>query len=281
MKILDLYSPFLDDFKKQQDFQKVVERQRELNSLVRMAGEWGIDLQNVNRWLSSPEYTKNRENAQNFVVKIKAYVKKIEDIFKMELPGELRLSPSLMQFDGFARYDRGEHTVWFGIDHPDADEPYLEALLAHELSHVYRDHQPEVWKKLAKPLREVSRKEYLEAMTPQEHLVSEGLATLFSQVVFPQTPLHVHHFYFEHEMRWCLENRDKIHSKIVECLKGDKEVWKFYEEGVVENQSPSRIHYFWAAQQIRSWLLQDGKKPNTGIIEAHAISSETFACFKV
>ena len=55
-----------------------------------------------------------------FVKAAPTVVKHIEHIFGESLKGEIHLSPSLMRFDGFARYDSGAHTVWFRVDHPDA-----------------------------------------------------------------------------------------------------------------------------------------------------------------
>ena len=187
-----------------------------------------------------------------------------------------------MRFDGFARYDSGFHTVWFGVDHPDANESYLKALMSHELSHVYRDHQPRVWEFLKKPLNEVSRQEYLDNSTALEHLVSEGLATLFSQVVFPEIPLHLHHYYFAEEMEWCLRNFSLIGQAIKERMKKDEDVWSFYAEDVVAPGSPSRTQYFWGAKVISDWLPQRFPKKSLkeAVIEVHGWPSEEFECFQ-
>ncbi|MGL1180844.1 hypothetical protein ACSTLD_24215, partial [Vibrio parahaemolyticus] len=89
-------------------------------------------------------YKKQEAIARDFISRSSTNMKRLEKHFGSELKGELRLCPSMMLFDGFARYDKGEHHVWFGVDHPDADAEYLDVLLSHELSHVYRDHQPRV-----------------------------------------------------------------------------------------------------------------------------------------
>lgn len=279
MKIIDLYSDFWSEFEKRQkvSLESALQKSGELKQLLKMARDWGEDLQNVERWMASPQYKTHHRLAKNFLKKAPQIIKKVEKAFGKALSGELRLSPSLMRFDGYARYDRGHHTVWFGVDHPDADEDYLHVLLAHELSHVYRDHCPGVWGFLKKPLKQISRQEYLDHMSPQEHLASEGLATLFSQSVYPSVPLHVHHYYFPEEMRWCLENFEKIDKALVNCLKGDGNVWSFYEEGRVGPQSPSRVQYFWAAQRIGHWLEEKGLT----LVEAHGLSADQFDCFIV
>lgn len=276
MKIVDIFTPFNDVFAATGDLRKAL-NQPALRDLSRMAMSWGGETENLRRWMASPEYGAHRAVAQEFLKVAPEAVKKIEALFGGELKGELRLGPSLMQFDGFARYDSGSHTVWFGMDHPDADQNYLKALLAHELSHVYRDHQPQVWKVFGKPLEKVTRTEYLDQMDYREHLVSEGLATLFSQVAYPEVPLHVHHYYSTDEMRWCLENRGRIDKALSDCIKGDQDVWKFYDDEVVAPGSPSRTQYFWAAQKIAEWFSQN--KKNNPVIEAHGWPSKDFSCF--
>ena len=188
MKIVDLYSPFiriLEASSSSMDLRAILAADEKLLTLKLMAEDWGLDLENALRWMRSPEYAPRKQLALGFLSTAHKVAAHVEGIFKSELPGEIRLSPSLMRFDGFARYDSGYHTVWFGVDHPDADKQYLEALMSHELSHVFRDHQPGVWAHLGKPLEKIKRAEYLDNTTALEHLVSEGLATLFSQVAFP------------------------------------------------------------------------------------------------
>ena len=246
-----------------------------------MAADWGHDLENAQRWMTTAEYNAQKELGRKFINLAPTLVEKVEKKFGQKLIGEIRLSPSLMRFDGFARYDSGSHVVWFGVDHPDADDDYLKVLLSHELSHVYRDHQPQVWKFLNKPLEKVSRQEYLDASTAAEHLASEGLATLFSQIMFPEVPLHVHHYYLPHEMTWCLQNIDKIGKSIFECQNGDENIWSFYAEDRVETGSPSRTQYFWAAHQIKNWVLKT--HPNEyekRILELHGWESGKFDCLK-
>jgi hypothetical protein len=284
LKILDLYTPFISDFSGRKELKASLANVKDLAELNALAIEWELDLENAERWMLTKEYNSQKELAERFLKAAPSLVKKVEDAFGQKLFGEIRFSPSLMRFDGFARYDSGSHVVWFGLDHPDADDDYLKALISHELSHVYRDHQPEVWGFLNKPLAQVSRGEYLEAATALEHLASEGLATLFSQLLHPEIPLHVHHYYLPHEMQWCLENKDKIEKAIADCLNGDENVWSFYAEDRVAEGSPSRTQYYWAANRIQNWLLEKAKgnaeKYKALLLEWHGRSSDHFECLK-
>ncbi|MDZ4676981.1 MAG: DUF5700 domain-containing putative Zn-dependent protease [Oligoflexia bacterium] len=284
MKVVNYYTPCIESFDKTGSLKTALSTNEQLTVLKKMAEEWGIDLENAERWMKGDEYKSQRKLAVSFTTLATEVVDKVESIFGKKLEGEVRLSPSLMRFDGFARYDSGSHAVWFGIDHPDADEGYLKALMAHELSHVYRDHQPKVWSFLGKPLTDVSRKEYLDAMTAHEHITSEGLATLFSQLVYPEVPLHLHHYYFPEEMQWCLANYSKIDKAIIDCLKTDQEIWKFYEDDIIEEGSPSRTQYYWSARKINEWLTTNHvKSPSdykTALIQAHGWHAGEFLCFQ-
>ena len=283
MIIRDLYSRLIAAFEKNQrkDLNAALRANERLTELKEMAEEWGEELINVQRWMSSQEYRAHQKIAEEFVMACPSLVESVEKTFGTRLGGELRLSPSMMRFDGFARYDLGGHVVWFGVDHPDADLQYLQVLLAHELSHVYRDTRPAVWAHLGKPLAEVTRPEYLDAMTGEEHLASEGLATLFSQIMFPQVPIHVHHYYFAEEMQWCLENVPKIEAAIMQRLRLDGDVWIFYEEGAAGPGSPSRTQYFWAALKIAQWLQikLPGVALKEAVILAHSWPASAFECF--
>lgn len=259
MKRVDLYTDFLKSFEKTKKFSAEITQDARYTFLINTAQEWGVDLQNVERWMNSPEYRNHRAVAESFMQLSDGVFSDVSKTLGRALIGQVNFSPSFMTFDGFARYDRAHHTVWIGVDHPDADEKYLMALLAHELSHVFRDHQPEVWREVLEKigrekLEDFTRKDYLESVSAEEHLVSEGLATLFSQLIYPDIDLQTHHFYLPEELNWCFQNSNQIDLAIRDCIKGDQNVWKFYEEGAAGEGSPSRVQYFWAAQKLRAQI---------------------------
>ncbi len=280
MKIVDAYTPFMAELSTTRSIERAIRQTAALSPFASRAEAWGADWRDVEEWMTSTSYPPHAQNsAQPYLQIVSALVKKVESVLGVSaLPGELHLIPSCKAFDGFARYDRGHHTVLLGIDFPDASLDYLKALTAHELSHVYRDHQPEVWGFLGKPLREVTRDEYLESSTAHEHLVSEGLATLFSQKLFPEIPASIHHYYEDHEWNWCLQNHSLIHEQLTRCLRdpNDQDVWRFYGEDRVSPGSPSRTQYYWASHQIQRWL-QDASL--SSLIQAHSWNALRFECF--
>lgn len=237
---------------------------------------WGYSDSELKKWFKEST-SEMLQTAQLYLKEVKKLVSLIEKKFQTTLPGELVLTPSMGDVDGFARFDQGSHSVMLGIDFPDASLDYLRALTAHELSHVYRDHSPDVWGFLGKPIQEVSREEYLSATTAREHLVSEGLATLASQEIFPEISTENHHYYTPEEMKWCFENQTKIQKALETCLKdGDPDPWKFYGLNVVDLGSPSRVHYYWAAQKIDLWIKTT---PGMTLIQAHTLHADQIQAF--
>ncbi len=271
MRIINLYSKLQAAGEAGQKGYAPYETDPELRPLARHARNWEMDVESAREWLASPEALAQRESARRYLEQAPAIVHRVEAAFGRELPGTLILAPSYDEFDGFARYELGEHTVLLGIDYPGSDLDYLKALTAHELSHVYRDHAPEVWRHLGKPLSEISRREYLDASSAQEHLVSEGLATLFSQLLFPEIPPVVHHYYDEAEWRWVEQNHDLIHRSLIECLNDDANVWSYYSDSRVAPGSPSRTQYYWAARVLSERIasIEDPSKKLRALVELH------------
>src|SRR4051794_34068017 len=106
---------------------------------------WGYTEEELRAWFNSRPAMKMEPTAEIYLKEVGQLIERIEEEFQISLPGELVLIPSMGEIDGFARYDSGSHSVMLGIDFPDVSIAYLRALTAHELSHVYRDHSPQVW----------------------------------------------------------------------------------------------------------------------------------------
>lgn len=277
MKIIDLYSR-IDPERPFQGY-SIFENDPDLAPLLKQAHTWEMDGASTQAWLISDQARLKRSSALEFLEESKRVVERVESVLGVTLPGTLVFMPSFGDFDGFARYDSGEHLVLIGVDFPDADVAYLKALTSHELSHVFRDHAPEVWSHLGKPLAEVSRREYLDAGTAQEHLVSEGLATLFSQALYAEIPPMTHHYYEPDEWAWCQSNEQAIHDSLIQCLETDQDVWSYYGESRVSPGSPSRTQYYWAAQMLQRRILNT-PDPTRALIELHQKPTAFFDEFR-
>jgi hypothetical protein len=278
MQMIDLYTPLRNSVVRGYHGYEVFETSDALRPVLELAKNWELDQSSIDAWFASPEGTMKRATAEDFLAVAPSVVEKVERIVGRELPGILVLMPSFGDFDGFARYELGEHRVMLGIDFPDADVDYLKALTAHELSHVFRDHSPAVWAHLGKPLAEITRKEYLEATDAEEHLVSEGLATLFSQHVFPEIPPGVHHYYDPSEWDWCVRNDERIDQALRDCLAADRDVWSFYGDSRVGRGSPSRLQYYWAAKRLAE-SLPEGDARTRALLEMHGRPALEFPQF--
>lgn len=266
------YSPFLETWQKTKSLKKALQSSASPH-LQNAARDTNHQLEEHARahWLPKAELAENYLDALTETLnQIHATAPELK-----QLPGEIHLIPSLGHTDGFARYDRGMHTVYLGIDHPDADLEYLKALTAHELSHVIRDHRPTTWAHLGKPLSHITRREYLDATTAEEHLVSEGLATLFSQHVFPEIDSRIHHFYDPTEWAWVTENAPHIDLVLLQELQThDPDPWSFYGEGRAAHGSPGREHYFWAALKIDRAHAARSRRET--LLELHGVPAREF-----
>lgn len=269
MKIIDLYTPLQAVSQTSARGYSIYEQDPTLQPLLPFVRQWGMDIGSTREWLRSDTAQAQLATARSMIKNAQQIAQAVEQAFGYSLPGRLILAPSYGEFDGFARYDSGEHNVLLGIDFPDADDDYLRALTAHELSHVYRDHAPATWAHLGKPLAQVTRAEYLEAATAQEHLVSEGLATLFSQALFPNIPSVTHHYYEPHEWQWCETHANEIHDSLEQCLRGDGNVWSYYSESRVAPGSPSRTHYYWASKRLGERVAGLGMNRLEEVVSLH------------
>jgi len=251
----------------------------ELKFLAPLARDWQMDWKSIHGYLKSPQALKKRAVAEAYLKIAPQIVQEVEAAFQQKLLGTLVWMPSFGDFDGFARYELGSHMVLLGIDYPDADVDYLKALTAHELSHVYRDHSPRVWEHLGKPLSEVTRRDYLNASTAAEHLVSEGLATLFSMTLYPEIGPEVHHYYEPYEWKWCEANDEDIAHAIHHSLSTDQDVWSFYSPHRVKRGSPSRVQYYYAAKVLAKRLSGTKAQKIEQLIKLHQMPFHEFEEF--
>lgn len=116
--------------------------------------------------------------------RLRGHINAVETLFGFTLPGEVCLLGTFHTMDGFARFDRGQHRVYLGVDESHLNGKYIDILTVHELTHVARETRPEVWKAIGlDPM--MPRKVYLESQTTIEHLMGEGFSCLVSELLVP------------------------------------------------------------------------------------------------
>src|SRR6201999_3644761 len=109
--------------------------------------------------------------------------------FKLE--GEAILMGAFTAMDGYARFDRGTHRVFLGVDESHGRGRYLDVLIAHELTHVGRESRPEVGAGFGLNPRR-TQAEVTESQPVVEHLMGEGFSCAVSELVVPGEPAWVY-----------------------------------------------------------------------------------------
>jgi len=98
---------------------------------------------------------------------------------------------------------------------------------------------------------------------PQERpllffIVAEGLSVLFSEVVYPEIPLHRHLFLTPERLQWCQENQEVLLELAGADLASEKLVPIFFGPGDANAGLPPRTGYFVARQMLGHCLTHHG-----------------------
>jgi hypothetical protein len=163
---------------------------------------------------------------------------------------------SFAMMDGYARFDRGEHRVFLGVDESFADGPYLDILSSHELTHVARESQPLVWTSLGLDPK-MSHDDFAVSQPTIEHLFSEGFSCVMSELLNPghgpwryayQSPETL-----DEIKKLASVIDEKIHRQLADEERSYREL---YDVSGYRQQVPWYSHYVWAWKWV-SHLLHD------------------------
>lgn len=114
----------------------------------------------------------------------------IESFFGKKLTGKVTLFGSFLMMDGYARFHRGGHNVFLGVDEDHGRGAYLDILTAHELCHVVRESSASVWKGWGLDPK-MTHDDFVEKQPPLEHLMNEGYSCVVSEILNPGHPPHL------------------------------------------------------------------------------------------
>ena len=92
-------------------------------------------------------------------------------------------------------------------------------------------------------------------------MISEGLAVLFTEVVYPHLPLHRHLFLPPERLRWCRENQEALLELAGADLAERKLIPVFFGPGDPNAGLPPRLGYFLARQMVGHCLSHHGAEP--------------------
>lgn len=184
--------------------------------------------------------------------RVRGHLRRVEELFGFELPGEICLMGSFHTYDGFARFERGRHRVYLGVDESHRNGKYVDILTVHELTHVARETRPEVWHAMGlDPLME--RETYLESQTTMEHLFGEGFSCLVSELLVPGEPAWAYAYQTAASWRAVQAQApliDRIIKREIRDPNGDY--------GGFYGMSPRYSHYVWAWLWARDVLRTVG-----------------------
>ncbi len=89
-------------------------------------------------------------------------------------------------------------------------------------------------------------------------VISEGLSVFFSQLVYPDIPLHRHLFLTPERLRWCRENQEALLDIAGADPAGEKLIPILFGPGDPDAGIPPRVGYFLARQMLGHCLSRHG-----------------------
>ena len=191
--------------------------------------------------------------------RLRRNIERVEQLFGIPLGGTAILFGAFTFMDGYARFDRGVHKVYLGVDESHGRGAYLDVLETHELTHVVRETRPSVWEPWGLSVT-MSHDELFEERLPTvEHLLNEGLACAVSELLNPdEDPWH-YAYQEEDGLERILLHAPAVDAAIHEELrKGEQgDYGAFYSpHRYGETPLPVFTHYVWAWQWAKH-LIRD------------------------
>ena len=172
----------------------------------------------------------------------------VETLFGFKLEGEVFLAGTFHSMDGFARFERGQHKVYLGLDESHMHGNYLDILTTHELTHVARESRPEVWQGFGLDPK-MSRADYLEYQPVIEHVFGEGFSCVVSEILIPGEPSWKYAYQTAESIRVVQKNTkvlDRIIKHEVQSKDGDY--------GTLYGIDPVFSQYVWGYEWVKKLL---------------------------
>ena len=189
-------------------------------------------------------------------VRLREHVAAVEAVFGFPLAGEAVLFGAFTCMDGYARFDRGTHRVFLGVDESHGRGRYLDVLLTHELTHVARESRPEVWRGWGLDPA-MTHSQFTECQPVIEHVVGEGFSCAISEVLVPGERPWVYPFQTEDGLARILEHGPAydraIHAEVAKS-NADGDYGRLYNPALYGPGMPPLGHYAWAWQLVKRLL---------------------------
>ena len=176
----------------------------------------------------------------------------VERLLETSLTGEAILLGTFATMDGYARFDRGTHRVFLGVDESYANGRYVDILMAHELTHAARESQPTVWEGFGLSVN-MTQDEFTDSQPVIEHLAGEGFSCFVSETLNPGEPAHFYAYQDEKSLEIIRQNAAAVDRVVHATIQSSTlPYYALYDTSRYGRQMPSYAHYVWAWQWIKS-----------------------------
>jgi len=175
---------------------------------------------------------------------IKEAYEKCRIIFSSNKALEVYLFIGFFSPDGFVMNFRRKPVICFGLERY-RDFRLLRILFAHEYAHF---------------LLNLDRGEIPEDKKLKWLLISEGIATYFSSLAFPEYKMPDHFLLRRDTLNWCQANEDYLRDIYCSERFSSEELIDFFRKGNQELDIPPRAGKYLGFRAVRKYLDQDEEK---------------------
>ena len=170
--------------------------------------------------------------------------KKCRSIVSSKKEPEVYLFIGFFSPDAFVINFRGKPVICFGLERFE-DFRLLRILFAHEYAHF---------------LLNLGRGEIPEDKKLKWLLISEGIATYFSSLAFPEYKMPDHFLLRRDTLNWCQANEDYLRDIYCSERFSSEELIDFFRRGNQELNIPPRAGKYLGFRAVRKYLDQDEEK---------------------
>ncbi len=192
------------------------------------------------------------------LARLRRAIDRVEGLLGVPLQGEAVLFGAFCLMDGYARFERGKHCVFLGVDESHEQGSYLDILEAHELTHVVRESRPEVWAGWGLHPADLTHDGFNEEQRVVEHLMNEGFACVVSELAVPGESPDRYCYQTPESLAAVLKNAGKVDEVVHAELRLDHAQGDFGRLYAVKRYGagmPSFTHYVWAWQWAKHVLF--------------------------
>ena len=231
-----------------EDFKKFYldPNKKNLEPLMKLNFLWKAGIKSLFKKTSLSPYKDifKRLDDWRYPERVHETVKKAEAAVGRKIPARINLFFTLGGVvDGVTVYHNGIPHIYIGLDYPEDRQEYFDLVAAHEIGHAARDTSPGVMEAYNGNIKMNHMK--LLSITPfVEHAMGEGIATAFSECLFPNFLPREYLFYGERAYNWCEKHFDEIYETIDKIKNKKGNLFRFYRPSSLKKGSPGREDYY-------------------------------------